>query len=308
MTNALDGNSQTEPQEIDIEVPLDMRPDLSALGINETDKGICQDTYENRSILRKNSMWWETVFDKYGKPTSLIVARSKEAIAERSLIGVTGKRALLSDPKKNNSDFLTGEALLVDADACGIAPAWVVAATRKWVAEQRDGPLTPRRSPLPLPQRCRIVKSDGMRCLLWESGLPKAEGLCSIHAIPLKNAAGETISRARNKILQAATYAVDVLEELMDDAQSEPVRLKAASEILDRAGVRGGIEVDLSGDVNIRSSSDIIAERLRKLSHPLLELPAAEDAVVVSSSTAADSAPDPSATEDFTIEDTDNAE
>jgi hypothetical protein len=51
----------------------------------------------------------------------------------------------------------------------------------------------------------------------------------------------------------------------METAQSEPVRLKAATEILDRAGVRGGVEIDVGVDVSLRSPADIIAERLQRL-------------------------------------------
>jgi hypothetical protein len=56
-----------------------------------------------------------------------------------------------------------------------------------------------------------------------------------------------------------------VMEELMESAQSEPVRLKAATEILDRAGVRGGVELDVGVDVTMRSPAEIVMERLQRL-------------------------------------------
>jgi hypothetical protein len=59
---------------------------------------------------------------------------------------------------------------------------------------------------------------------------------------------------------------VDVLEELMENATVEQVRLKASTEILDRAGVRGGM--DLSVDLEVtdaRSPGQIVAERLARL-------------------------------------------
>jgi hypothetical protein len=65
--------------------------------------------------------------------------------------------------------------------------------------------------------------------------------------------------------MQAAPYAVDKLEELMEYAESEPVKLKAATEILDRAGVRGGIEVDTTVNLDVRSAAELIAERLDRL-------------------------------------------
>jgi hypothetical protein len=66
--------------------------------------------------------------------------------------------------------------------------------------------------------------------------------------------------------MQSAPYAVDVLEELMENATSEPVRLKASSEILDRAGVRGGMDIDLGVELrDARSPAQIVAERLARL-------------------------------------------
>jgi hypothetical protein len=58
---------------------------------------------------------------------------------------------------------------------------------------------------------------------------------------------------------------VNLLEELMETAESEPVKLKAATEILDRAGVRGGIEVDTSVNLDVRPAAQVIAERLQRL-------------------------------------------
>jgi hypothetical protein len=51
----------------------------------------------------------------------------------------------------------------------------------------------------------------------------------------------------------------------MENAVSEPARLKAATEILDRAGVRGGVELDIAVDTTKRSPADIVAERLQRL-------------------------------------------
>jgi hypothetical protein len=77
---------------------------------------------------------------------------------------------------------------------------------------------------------------------------------------------GEDVERARRKLIQAAPFAVDVLEDLMENAESEPVRLKASTEILDRAGVRGGTELSVDVEVNdLRPPHVIVAERLQRL-------------------------------------------
>jgi hypothetical protein len=101
--------------------------------------------------------------------------------------------------------------------------------------------------------------------MLWSSGRPKDDGLCRIHLRSTKHKTSDDIERARNKLVQAAPYAVDILEDLMENAESEPVKLKAATEILDRAGVRGGIEVDTSINIDVRPAASIIAERLQRL-------------------------------------------
>lgn len=251
----------------DISTPVDLRPDLSELGIIEHDKGVCEDTYDNRGILRRANLQWDYVYDQTGRPTGLIAARSPEATRERRLLSISEKRPLLQDPTKNNSDFLTGADLLVDEAACKITPPWVVGATRAYIKEQDNGgPKSDKRAPAALPHRCRFVKSDGLRCLLWSSGRIKDDGLCRVHLRSIRTP-GADIERARQKVVQAAPYAVDVLEELMENATSEPARLKAATEILDRAGVRGGMELDVAIDTSQRSPADIVAERLQRLAN-----------------------------------------
>jgi hypothetical protein len=101
--------------------------------------------------------------------------------------------------------------------------------------------------------------------MLWASGSPKDDGLCRIHLRTLKHKTSDDIERAREKLTQAAPFAVDKLEELMEFAESEPVALKAATEILDRAGVRGGVEIDTNVNVEMRPAAEIIAERLDRL-------------------------------------------
>jgi hypothetical protein len=57
-----------------------------------------------------------------------------------------------------------------------------------------------------------------------------------------------------------------MLEDMMLNAASEPVRLKASTEILDRAGIRGGQEFDVTAKVvDGRPAAQIIAERLARL-------------------------------------------
>lgn len=250
-----------------LETPTDLRPDLSALGLQEHERGVVEDTYENRQVLRGAHMNWDTVYDQQGKPTGLISARTKEMMKERRVLALVEKKPLLLDPDDRNSEYLTGLDLIVDEAACNITPPWVVNATRQYLKEQENGgPSNPRRAALAQPHRCRVIKSDGIRCMLWSSGRVKDDGLCRVH-LRTQRKPGEDVERARKKLMQSAPYAVDVLEELMETAQSEPVRLKASSEILDRAGVRGGMDIGLDIEVtDARSPAQIVQERLARLS------------------------------------------
>ena len=259
-------STQDLTPEYQIDEPLDLRADLSLLGIEEVDKGICVDNYENRGILRRAKLNWDPVFSTNGVPTGLIRARSKQSTVERRLMSLAEKRPLLVNQSDNNSDFLTGLDLLAEQASDYLVPPWVVHSTRLYLKEREDGgPKSEKRQPLCQPHRCTQVKDDGIRCMLWSSGRPKDDGLCRIHLRSTKHKTSDDIERARNKLMQAAPYAVDKLEELMEYAESEPVMLKAATEILDRAGVRGGIEIDSNVNIDVRPAAEVINERLNRL-------------------------------------------
>lgn len=247
--------------------PVSIRPNLADLGIDEVERGICQDSYGNRAILRRNKLGWDPVYASNGVPTGLIQARSADMDKQRRLLSLTEKKPILVEPTIVNSDYITGYDLLAESAADALVPPWVIGATRAFLKEQEaGGPSSPRKQPACLPTRCRAIKDDGLRCMLWSSGRPKDDGLCRVHLGSIQRKAGEDVERARAKLTQAAPYAVDVLEDLMENAQSEPVRLKASTEILDRAGVRGGIEFDARLEVTDgRSPAQVVAERLERL-------------------------------------------
>jgi len=258
--------SEEEKPVIEIDEPVNLRPDLSAIGINEVERGICEDTYENRGILRRAKMGWDTVYSSNGVPTGLIMARSEAMATERRMLSLAEKRPIMVSPESPNSDYLTGLDLLAESASDYLVPPWVVGATKMWVKEQDDPVASEKRKPTALPHRCRAIKDDGLRCMLWSSGRPKDDGLCRVHLRSVKKRPGEDIERARAKLTQAAPYAVDMLEDLMQHATSEPVKLKASTEILDRAGIRGGMEVDATVKaVDTRPAAVIILERLNRL-------------------------------------------
>jgi hypothetical protein len=263
-------NSEPGPErpEVEIDSPVNIRPNLAELGIDEVERGVCQDTYENRSILRRNKMGWDPVYATNGVPTGLVQARSNEMAKARRIISLTEKKPILVDPDHMNSDYITGYDLMAESAADFLVPPWVVGATKSWLREQEAGglPAGSKRKPAAMPTRCRAIKDDGIRCMMWSSGRPADDGYCRVHLGSIQRKPGEDVERARAKLTQAAPYAVDVLEELMETAASEPVRLKASTEILDRAGVRGGVEFDAKITLNdARDPATIVAERLSRL-------------------------------------------
>lgn len=266
---------EQERPEVQIDSPINIRPKLSELGIEEVERGICLDSYENRAILRRHKMGWDPVYASNGVPTGLIQARSEEMAKQRRLLSLTEKKPILVDPDRVNSDYITGLDLVAEPATDYLVPPWVIGATRNWIKEQENGglPAGSRKKPAALPTRCRHIKEDGIRCMMWSSGRAKDDGYCRVHLGSIQRKPGEDIERARAKLTQAAPYAVDVLEDLMENAISEPVKLKASTEILDRAGVRGGVEVDANLNVtDSRSAADIVADRLARLSRSAIDV------------------------------------
>jgi len=136
----------------------------------------------------------------------------------------------------------------------------------------------------PLPQyRCRQISSlTARRCT--DRALPGAY-LCLAHGGDLpqvREAATESIAIAKRKLAALAEPAVDVLARIMDDdAVPTQVRLKAATEVLDRAGVRGGIEIEAKHEISITSSRDRIIAQLDRLQEAADKKAELQAAVVV---------------------------
>jgi len=262
---------ELEQPDVQIDTPINLRPDLSLHGIEETDRGVCLDTFENRQALRRAKFNWLPVYALNGVPTGLIQAISPEMQSQQRLLSLDEKVAILTEPDDKNSDYITGYNLIAESAADYIAPPWVLGATRAWAKQQNSGELAHGKKELPLPRRCKAIKDDGIRCQLWSGGRSADDGLCRVHLGSLRNKPTDSVDRARQRLTQATPTAVDVLEQLMDNAESEPVKLKAATEILDRAGIRAGIDINTDVTLDVRPAASIIAERLQRLATNAIE-------------------------------------
>jgi hypothetical protein len=275
MSDAIERDPFAKPEleqpDVQIDTPVNLRPDLSMYGIEETDRGVCLDTFENRQALRRAKFNWLPVYAINGVPTGLIQAISPEMQSQQRLLSLDEKVAILDDPQDKNSDYITGYNLIAESAADYIAPPWVLGATRAWAKQQNSGELAHGKKELPLPRRCKAIKDDGIRCQLWSGGRAADDGLCRVHLGSLRNKPTDSVERARQRLTQATPSAVDVLEQLMDNAESEPVKLKAATEILDRAGIRAGIDINTDVTLDVRPAASIIAERLSRLATNAIE-------------------------------------
>ena len=99
---------EEEKPVIEIDEPINLRPDLSTYGIIEVERGVCEDTFENRKLLRNGKMGWDTVYSSNGVPTGLIMARSMEMAKERRMLSLSEKKPIMVDADSINSDYLTG--------------------------------------------------------------------------------------------------------------------------------------------------------------------------------------------------------
>ncbi len=281
MSKELD--KEPEQEMVYVDAPKDLLPDLTMYGLDEVDRGVCEDTFENRSVLRANRLNWQIIYTDTGEPSGNILVLSPEMSAHKSVSTAMDRKAILVDERNPNSDYLTEEALLIEAASDQLAPLWVIGATRTWLRVREARKTDPKKMPALSgpPTRCRYIKSDGIRCLLWSSGKHTDDGLCKTHLGSRNNNITGAVHAARSRAYQAAPAAIQILEQMMESAESEQVKLKAATEILDRAGIRGGVEIDAKVEINERPADDIIRERLARLVPTVTKLTEKEETLEI---------------------------
>lgn len=235
---------------------------LEVMGLEEVEPGIILDTIENRRLLKSQSgdgVWdWERVRDEENQLTGYLRPLSPESrqVARKAVYDI--RRPLLSDPENPWSDYVHPDEYPLDV----WMPWWVEMRLRGWREQTAEGvPESDRRR---FPIRCTQLRTDNTRCWSW-AGNPDKVPLCKSHVPQTREALAQTPAYARERILEASVNAVDNLIYLSDHAEGEAVRLKASTEILDRAGVRGGVEIDISGEITQADPAKALSDRLAKL-------------------------------------------
>lgn len=145
------------------------------------------------------------------------------------------------------------------------SPAFV---GRKSTPESMGVNISPKWKPTvskPLPcVRCVTIKRDGNRCGRWSI---RGATVCLVHGGRLKNVrqhAAAAVDAARMRLIDLSDDAVSVLSELTSSETAPAIRLKAATEILDRAGIKGGMDIDVVVEHKI-DASKTIADKLGEI-------------------------------------------
>lgn len=140
-------------------------------------------------------------------------------------------------------------------------------------------------APVPV-VRCTYIFPDtherpGQQCKKWSL---RGCTVCVKHGASLPNVrqhAEAMVESARLRLIGSTDQAVDWLLDLAENSTSDAVRLKATTEVMDRAGVKGGVEVDVNVNVS-QDPGQVLRERLATLRKRTIEGQLAEQAAVES--------------------------
>lgn len=117
--------------------------------------------------------------------------------------------------------------------------------------------------PMPVVRCTGTVRNGdraGERCGRWSI---MGHDKCMVHGASFPNvqaAAAKRVEAAKLRLIEDADLAVDTLFELLQGTTADNVKLGAAKEILDRAGIKGTLEVNI--EVNHANPSEGILKKL----------------------------------------------
>lgn len=241
---------------------------FASLGIREIESNVCEDTPQNRRAIRRAGVIFRVVPPEAGTtaPTGMLeVDLSPDAADKSNQSSWERNRIILENPKDPWSDYLPITDLPLDF--WETAPPWLIRVLRSY----EDAPADNKPA---LPVRCKKRRADGSRCWLWSwtTNPHQKTNICRHHAPSGAWNRAEEIQRlqesARLRLAQLTDDAVDVMDDLMHESKVDQVRLRAATELLDRAGLKPGTELTISGDVKHTHEIDpaqAVRDRLRVL-------------------------------------------
>lgn len=134
--------------------------------------------------------------------------------------------------------------------------------------------------------RCTHVRDDDTRCKNFGvrgTGFNGTPSMCFIHggSLPSVKAKAEaTLLVARMRLVENTGLALDTLFSLTRAGVADNIRLKASTEILDRAGIKGGFDVNVEVQ-HSESMATEINKRLDIMRQRQLPAEVVEDAEIV---------------------------
>ena len=239
------------------------QPKLSTWGIEEIEANTCEDNAYNRRMLNQAKV----PFRIFEPGVLEVMFANYDELNEHHGTVFDRKKIILSNPKDPWSDYLPFDELPLDF--METAPAWMQRHLNKYNDAVEDG--TPAHKLPILPTRCKRRRADGSRCWNWSWPAVAAEGFCKGHSKFGSFNVMEQMNRlndaAKVRLGQMSPEAVAVLEDLMLNSNVPHVRLKAATEVLDRIGIRGGTELTVSGTVTheVEDPAAVVRGRLEQL-------------------------------------------
>lgn len=243
------------------------RPSLSHWGIEEVEANVCEDTFENRQKLSSAGVPFkilepgliETDFENYDD-----LNKHHSSMFEK-------RKPILKNTKDPWSDYV--EPTDYPLDFMETAPAWIRRHMNKYEDALAEG-APAHKIPL-LPKRCARLRADGSRCWQWSWPAESAEGFCRQHCDKFAFNATAQMAKlndaAKMRLSQLSEPSLAALEDLVLNSTVPHVRLKAATEVLDRIGIRGGTELTVSGQVDhtVQTPHEIVHDRLQSLAERL---------------------------------------
>lgn len=238
-------------------------PNLTRLGIDEVEANVCEDSFENRQRLISAKVPFK-VFEP-GLIEVDFESRGDELNAHHANMYEKYK-IILTKPKDPWSDYQP--FLELPLDYMETAPAWIPRHKNKYMDALEEG-VRADKMPI-LPERCKRLRADGSRCWGWSWPAESCKGMCRQHAgkyaFDAVGQMNEIREATRMRIASLTPKAVETLEDMMLNSSVPAVRVKAAIELLDRDGIRGGTELTVSGQVDhVVDSAQVVRERLQSL-------------------------------------------
>lgn len=114
--------------------------------------------------------------------------------------------------------------------------------------------------PVPVIRCTGTSSTTGERCKKWSL---RGTTVCKNHGAQLPNVqehAAAIVDSARMRLFGMADDAVEVLHDLIQPGVSDQLRLKAAENILNRSGIRDGVEIDVKVTQNENPSDSILQQ------------------------------------------------